>query len=114
MPIYRNGNSYSDTGGEDMTDAIKRLLPRRRGKGRLPDPPTREALPSRQVVSHPSGGSINGAGIRWPLTEVSRITTTVRVYDPHDATRYVDFEDITTLTVQDADGRSGQIILSTP
>lgn len=63
MPIYRDGNAYSDRGGGvDITDAIDRLIPRKRGKGRLSDPPTRDALPSLQAIAYPDGGRSLSAG----------------------------------------------------
>lgn len=112
MPIYKDGNSYSDRGGgDDITDQIDRLLPKKRGKGRLGPAPSREALPVSVAEVLPESTK-PGGGISWPLTETSRVTETVRVYDPNDATRYVDVERVTELYLEDDEGNAASIILT--
>lgn len=74
MPIYKDGNSYSDRGpGADISDQLRRLLPQKNGKGRLPPAKPRNALPESRGEALPIKRS---QSIASPLTEAAD----VRVY----------------------------------
>jgi hypothetical protein len=94
-----------------LEDLIARLRPVTRGTGRLDPAPTRDALGVSVAEAVPSGAD-PAAGLNWPLTETARTTETVRVYDPADATRYVDVERALTVTFEDVTGTEVQLILS--
>lgn len=49
-----------------MSD-LERLIPRKRGKGRLAPPPKREQIPARRVVTLRAGAE--ASGFSTPLTE---------------------------------------------
>lgn len=72
MPIYRNGNDFSDTdnGGVSLGQAIERLVPKKRGKGRLPPAPEREALGPSTAEAVPIGDDLQtGTGWISPIVQ---------------------------------------------
>ena len=74
----------------------------------------REAIDALRLAVAPVKADSDTAGISWPLTEIERETETIRIYDPTDAAVWVDVERILTMTVEDADGVQGQLILNPP
>lgn len=99
MSIYRDGNSFSDTGGgEDITEHLSRLVPKQRGKGRLVPPPTREGLPASVAEVLPND-TTPGGSIASPLTEQAPSDTSTYsmtssdglfVYEFYQQTDYLD------------------------
>lgn len=72
-----------------------------------------DPIPSSAGVGLPVEGTGGGSGgLAWPLTEVERVTEVVRIYDPSDASIWVDVERVIELTVEDADGVQGKLILT--
>lgn len=71
MPIYRKGSEYSDrdNGGANLADAIERLVPVKRGKGRLKSAPERDAIGESVAEAVPAGADPNSSGITSPLVE---------------------------------------------
>lgn len=87
--------------------AINNLSRRpKRNREPLGTAPTPEDIPAsrneqdRAVAEETSPGS--GGGLLSPLTEQSRETQTLKVYDPSDATIWVEVEQITKLVMKDA------------
>jgi hypothetical protein len=80
----------------------------------LPAKAAPEAIPAaRNVVLRLAGTDAAGAGgAGWPITETARTTQIVRVYDPHDATRFIDIEQATTVTFDDVDGTERVMVLT--
>lgn len=74
----------------------------------------KDPIPASAGVGLPVEGSSapSAGGLAWPLTEISRVTETVRIYDPSDVTVWVDVERVIELTVIDDDGTEGKIILT--
>lgn len=83
-------------------------LSRRPKKSREPlaTAPTPEEIPAarneqeRFVAEETGTGS--GSGITSPLTEQSRETQIVKIYDPSDITAWIEVEQITKLVMKDA------------
>lgn len=99
--------------GATLEGLIAHLQPVKRGKGSLDPPATRDRLPESVAEAVPQGEDpLSGQGINWPLTEISRTVQTVRVYDPNDATRWIDVEQVTELVLEDALGLQGTLILT--
>lgn len=74
MPIYKNGNEYSQyaAGGTDITESIERIAgTQKRGKGRLKPAPTREKIGPAKSIAYPdaASGTANPTGISGPLDE---------------------------------------------
>jgi hypothetical protein len=97
----------------EATEQLRRLVRTSRGKGRLDPAAAREAIAVAVSEALPTADAPGGgAGFVWPLTETSRTTETVRVYDPADATRYVDIERALTITFEDEVGQTGTLVLN--
>ena len=52
-----------------LKEAVNRLAPQKRGKGRLDPAPGRSAIPSSTAIEYPSGDATVSSGIASPLTE---------------------------------------------
>lgn len=79
----------------------------KRNKEPLPNAAAPESIPAaRNVGLRTAGDDAAGAagGLEWPVTEINRVTQVLRIYDPHDATRYVDIEQVTQLELEDIAG----------
>jgi len=100
-----------------LSDQLKRFINTSRGTGRLDPAPEREAIGAAAsqglpTANEPSTGG--GGGIASPLTEQSRVTTTVTVADISDPTFEIDFDVATQITFLDADGETVVINFATP
>lgn len=73
MPALGDGGGFGAGGGTDVADAIDRLTPKQRGKGRLGPAPSREALPPSSAEALPPEPA--AGGISWPLNEVADART---------------------------------------
>lgn len=117
MPTDWNPSSdwrVADPEPVNLSEAIGRLLPKKRGKGRLPPAASRGAIGESVSEAVPSAAEPGGAGVNWPLTEISRVSETVRVYDPADASVFIDIERATQVTFQDAGGEQVVMNLTYP
>lgn len=98
MPIYRNGSDFSgvDNGGVSLAEQIGRLIPPKRGKGRLPPAPTREAIGVAKSEAVPAGADPSSAsGIVGPLTEQVYAGSTYYYQTSSDGLFVIEFADYT-------------------
>ena len=89
-----------DNSGVDLGEAIERLLPRKRGKGLLPDPPERDGIGVAVSEAVPAGAEPgSGGGVTSPLIEQAYAGSTyyslvssdgLFVFEFPDQTEYID------------------------
>lgn len=109
------GNSFSDRPAGSMVytqNFARRQKLNREPLGVAPAPeeiPAQRNVAEREAEITSRGGT--GSGIVSPLTEKSRIVQTVRVYDPADATRWIDVEQVVELVVEDAEAQEFTLTL---
>lgn len=96
-----------------MAEQLRRMVRTSRGKGRLDPAPVRSAIAVAVSEALPTSDAPGGGGgYVSPLTEQSRVTTTVTVTDVSDPTFSIDFDVATQITLTDAEGTSLVINLS--
>lgn len=95
----------------DLTDKrlardLRTLIPRKGVRNVLPAPTAPEPIAAQLGRAYPGAtpAPSSGGGLVSPLVETGRQTATLRVYDPADAANYIDVEQITELTMVDAEG----------
>lgn len=95
----------------DLTDKrlardLRTLIPRKGVRNVLQAAPAPKPIAATLGRAYPEIDSPapSGGGLVSPLTETGRQVATVRVYDPADSANYIDVEQITQLTMEDAEG----------
>lgn len=97
-------------GGIEITEALERLLPRKRGKGRLPPAPTRAGLGPSIAEAVPSGGD-RGSGTGWISPIVEQEYTGSTYYYMVDSSGLFTFEFGHELTLIDDDGAGDTYVI---
>lgn len=94
--------------GVSLSEAIERLAPKRRGKGRLAPAPAREGIATDVVEVLPSADPLNASGLVSPLVEQAYAGTTY--YNFTSSCGFIVFEFADSTTYID-DGGSGSAVV---
>ena len=100
--------------GKDTKAALDALDKRRMELKDLSKPFPKVIIPatSGYAAQQGTGSGSSGAALVPPLTEVSRVFSTVRIVDPYDINFFIEYKRIDSILFQDLNGTEFRLVLN--